>query len=210
MSKKNVAIYGASSSIGKHLYRVMYGSKRYNIYRFGRDANKKVDTKIYDHLIFLQGYIGPKGITTHNKYSIAETLNINLIKTFEILQSKVQSGSFSQGCNIVLCSSVSAQKGSFDPIYSAAKAGLIGMMKSFAMSVDNIRINCICPSTIEDSDMTINKMTNLHMEKKRLETLTGKLNRSKDIALIINDMCQDHWKNMTGACVDINGGSYLR
>ena len=32
--------------------------------------------------------------------------------------------------------------------------------------------------------------------------------QSKDLAKIINDVFQDHWKHSNGAIIDINGGIY--
>jgi len=39
---------------------------------------------------------------------------------------------------------------------------------------------------------------------------SGKLLNEEDLAKIIFDLCQDHWNHLNGACIDLNGGQYVR
>jgi hypothetical protein len=42
------------------------------------------------------------------------------------------------------------------------------------------------------------------------QTNSGKLLNEEDLAKIIFDLCQDHWNHLNGACIDLNGGQYVR
>jgi NAD(P)-dependent dehydrogenase (short-subunit alcohol dehydrogenase family) len=52
---------------------------------------------------------------------------------------------------IINNSSAAALVGSFSPVYSASKGGIVALTKSLAVELapDNIRVNCICPGAIE-------------------------------------------------------------
>ena len=46
------------------------------------------------------------------------------------------------------------------------------------------------------------------LHKKQI--FSGNLLDKDDLAKIIFDLCQDHWGHLNGACIDLNGGQYLR
>ena len=61
---------------------------------------------------------------------------------------------FSKNASVIFMSSISGQRGSYDPIYSASKAAQIGFIKSIALwEGSKIRINGIAPSLVENSSM---------------------------------------------------------
>ena len=56
--------------------------------------------------------------------------------------------------SIIFLSSISGQRGSYDPIYSASKAAQIGFIKSLALwEGSKLRINGVAPSLIDNSSM---------------------------------------------------------
>ena len=111
---------------------------------------------------------------------------------------------------LLLFSSISAQRGSFDPIYAASKGALLSLVKSLASGLPpGARINSIAPGLIQDSAMFLD-MTTERQEYHRSQIPSKQLLRSQDLAKIVFDLCQDHWSHLNGACVDLNGGQYVR
>ena len=51
-------------------------------------------------------------------------------------------------------------------------------------------------------------MSKKNITKIQKNTPNKKLLTSDDLAKIINDVFQDHWKHSNGAILDINGGIY--
>jgi NAD(P)-dependent dehydrogenase (short-subunit alcohol dehydrogenase family) len=79
------------------------------------------------------------------------TININLKSAFLCSKYIIPEMRKSGGGVIINNSSAAALVGSFSPVYSASKGGLVALAKSLAVELapDNIRVNCICPGAIE-------------------------------------------------------------
>ena len=106
-------------------------------------------------------------------------------------------------------SSISTSAGSYDEIYSASKSALYGLTKSLAKNTKNgVRFNCVSPGLIKNTRMydTFNKD---EIQAHLLQTPTKQLVRSKDLAEIIFDICQPHWKSLNGQIIHVNGGRHL-
>jgi len=108
--------------------------------------------------------------------------------------------------SIIFLSSISGQRGSYDPIYSASKAAQIGFIKSLALwEGSKLRINGVAPSLIDNSSM-FKSMSKKRREHHLSQSPTGKLTTKKEIAKIIFDICSDDWKNVNGQIIPVNGG----
>lgn len=115
----------------------------------------------------------------------------------------------SRSC-VLMCSSISAHRGSYDPIYAASKGALLSLVKSLATSLPpGARINAIAPGLIQDSTM-FEAMSPERQEHHRNQVPSKQLLRKQDLAEIIFDLCQDHWAHLNGACIDLNGGQHVR
>ena len=53
-------------------------------------------------------------------------------------------------------------------------------------------------------------MTSDRQELHKEQIHSGKLLDENALAKIIFDLCQDHWSHLNGACIDLNGGQYVR
>ena len=127
-------------------------------------------------------------------------------------QAKVVKGLlplFASGSQIIMISSISAQKGSYDPIYAASKGAILSFVKSLAAGLEGVRVNAIAPGLIQDSTM-YKEMAADRQELHRRQTVQKKLLSMSDLADVIYDISQDHWKHLNGACIDLNGGQYVR
>jgi 3-oxoacyl-[acyl-carrier protein] reductase len=114
------------------------------------------------------------------------------------------------GGSIINVSSVNALMGLGKAhVYSAVKAGIIGMSRSLCGEVgkNGIRINCICPGTIvtEIWDQDIKANPNVMDELKPLYPL-GRLGKPVDIANAALFLASDESSFAKGAVFVIDGG----
>ena len=115
-------------------------------------------------------------------------------------------------CNvfkILMISSISAQRGSYDPIYAASKGAILSFVKSIANGLGGTRVNAIAPGLIEDSAM-FNEMSIERREFHRQQKSNKQLLDISDFSRIIFDLSRNHWKHLNGACIDLNAGQYVR
>ena len=169
--------------------------------------NKKIINKKFDAIIFLSGIIEGKNIDQYEEKSIKRVMNINFIG-FAML-FKMLKKNLSTKARIVILSSISADRGSYDPIYAASKGALISFMKSLSHWMGkNVRINCVAPGLIKDSNMFL-QMSKTRQKYHKNDSLTREITKIEDLSKIILDIIQPHWQNMNGAVIRVNGGAYL-
>ena len=90
--------------------------------------------------------------------------------------------------------------------YAAAKAGLIGMTKSFAkeFASRNILVNAIAPGFIE-TPMTEN-LTEQVKDKIKAEIPLGKIGEPSDVANLTAFLAGDESRYITGQVISVDGG----
>lgn len=159
-------------------------------------------------LIFISGIISGKNLSSYNKSKIDEVINVNFSSQALLLKKLMPN--LSNQSKIIFISSISAQKGSYDPIYAASKGAILSFIKSMVHQIPSgSTINAIAPSLIEDSNMYKCMKKDIILSHKN-STPSGELLKIEDLSKIIFDLCQSHWKHVNGACIDINGGQYVR
>ena len=161
-----------------------------------------------DILISLASILPGKSLLEYSFEEIDEVLSVNFSGQAKLIRNILPL--LTNKSKLLLFSSISAQKGSYDPIYSSSKAAILSFIKSLLPSIPKgSTINAIAPGLIQDSfmfkDMTIDRQ---EFHKKQI--FSGNLLDKDDLAKIIFDLCQDHWIHLNGACIDLNGGQYLR
>ncbi len=234
IDRETVLIVGASSSIGNEISSLFRNTSMrvittYTSTPLGGGAAKadalhldlRIDEsiescaqKLQDRLpridiaIFLAGILPGKNLGKYEFSDIDEVMAVNfngqaklILKILPMLTSRSR---------LLLFSSISAQRGSFDPIYAASKGALLSLVKSLATGLPpGARINSISPGLIQDSAMFID-MAPERQEYHRNQVPSRQLLRPQDLAKIVFDLCQDHWAHLNGACIDLNGGQYAR
>lgn len=108
--------------------------------------------------------------------------------------------------SIVMISSVYGQTGgSLESVYSATKAGIIGLSKSLSVELaPNIRVNCISPGYI---DTKMNKVyTKDTIKYIKNETPMERLGEPIDIANAIFFLASDESSFITGVDLTVSGG----
>lgn len=230
----NIVIIGASSSVGEAMIEKFNSADYYiaatyhsnnqiaageNVIPLPLDLtdNKSIadfPNKIknsmthIDTAIFLSAVCPGNSLSEYNTFEVEEVMSVNftgqakvIIKILPLLRP---------GSQIIMFSSISAQKGSYDAVYAASKGAVLSFVKSLASTLPKgVRINTVAPGLIEGSAM-FNEMTPERRKHHSELIPTGRFLQLPDLANVVYDLCQSHWAHLNGACIDLNGGQYVR
>ena len=140
------------------------------------------------------------------------TINVNL-KSIFLMCKKVLPVMIEQNSGVIINnSSVSALVGSFSPVYSATKGGIVSLSKSLAVEVahNNIRVNCVLPGAIETPMLArVNeKLGNVEeIREERLKQYPmGRFGTSDEIATSILFLASEDSSFITGQTLVVDGG----
>lgn len=177
-----------------------------SIERFVGDLRSAVEH--VDTALFLSGVVPGKSLRDYTMSEIDTTMAVNFAGQAKVIMRLLPM--LVPGSQVLLLSSISAQKGSYDPIYAAAKGAVLSFVKSLASNLaPDVRVNALAPGLIKDSAM-YRAMTPERREWHRMQTPTKRFLECADLAAVIFDLSQDHWSHLNGACIDLNGGQYAR
>lgn len=227
---RNILVIGGSSSIGDSIEKLFVenGDNVFSTYHSSlpKNANDRVTSinlditsrdasssliEIFDKkgkvdaLIILAGILPGKSIEEYSNDKIEEVINTNFTSHIHLI--KTLTPYLNIDSNIIIMSSISGIRGSFDPVYAATKAALIGLVKSLALwNKDKYKINAVAPSLIEESSMFFG------MSKKRRDfhknnSPSKKLISKSQISKIIFNICESDSKYCNGEIIEINGGT---
>ncbi len=231
--KNNTIIVGASSSIGSaiiskfrspstHIIATYHTKQNIkheeNIHPLKLDLNKnqsienfiKEACSISSHIdtaIFLAGILPGKNLQGYDIADIEKVMTINFTGQAKVIKGILPL--LDSDSQIIMISSISAQRGSYDPIYAASKGAILSFVKSLAAGLGGVRVNAIAPGLIEGSTM-YKEMSEERQTLHRQQTSQKTLLHMSDLADIIYDISKKHWKHLNGACIDLNGGQYVR
>jgi 3-oxoacyl-[acyl-carrier protein] reductase len=234
LKEKNVLVIGASSSIGQSvvegflsrgakLLATVHEKKPRELYQQGvtvatLDLTNLASIEQFcsmclsdfgklDVVIFLSGILPGRGLDNYDDELIQEVMSINFTGQAALLRRLLPN--MSPRSLVLMLSSISGERGSFDPIYAAAKSAQIGFVKSMATWLaPNIRFNAIAPALIENSTM-YNNMTPERREHHLKQTPTGRLSTAEDVSGVILSLCDPAWSNVNGQVIRINGGLHV-
>jgi NAD(P)-dependent dehydrogenase (short-subunit alcohol dehydrogenase family) len=173
----------------------------------------------------LDGIMANAGVGGENKFGEqdrwTEIVNTNLGGTYLTVQHFLPAlqKSTSTYKHIIITSSVLARLGVANySAYCASKAGLLGLMRSWAVQYapNNILVNAICPGWV-NTDMaqqglqgiadgigiTKNEFFDIAMQAVPLK----KMSEPHEIAQLVNYLFNQ--QSITGQAIDINGGSIM-
>ena len=231
---ENVLIIGATSSIGNEISSVFRDASRRVITTYSSKSpgdeqdpvdafqldlsmngsienfteNLKSKIKKLDIVIFLSAVLPGKQLTQYKFSEIDNVMAVNFNGQAKLIHGILPL--LNSRSRLLLFSSISGQRGSFDPVYAASKGALLSLVKSLIFELPRgARINAIAPGLIQGSAM-FNDMTPERQEYHRNQIPSRHLLHPQDLAKVVFDICQDHWQHLNGSCVDLNGGQYVR
>ncbi|MDR3273818.1 MAG: 3-oxoacyl-[acyl-carrier-protein] reductase [Puniceicoccales bacterium] len=139
-----------------------------------------------------------------------DVIDTNLSSCFHWTKGLLKAMVKRRAGRIINLSSVVGCTGNFGQAnYAAAKAGVIGFTKSVAREVATrgITVNAIAPGFIQ-TDMT-NSLGEDIVEKIKETIPMKRLGEVDDVASIIEFLCGDGAKYITGQVIHVDGGMYM-
>lgn len=140
------------------------------------------------------------------------TLAVNLTGPFLMAQACIPLMRRNAWGRIITIASRTARMRSFaNPHYSASKSGLLGLHRIMAGEVGaaGITVNCVSPSRV-NTELNNNLLDNGATAQAALrEMVVGRIAEPEDIAAAVAYFASDEASFVTGAILDVTGGSYM-
>lgn len=140
-----------------------------------------------------------------------QTYDVNVVSAYRLTVKMLPFLKVSKNASIVNIGSIAGQRsGKFSsPCYSASKAALIALSRSFArlLASDGIRVNCVNPG-ITATPMIEHWDATRRSEAEESVPL-GRLGVAEDIAAAVAFLASDESSYVTGAQFDVNGGLHM-
>ena len=141
-----------------------------------------------------------------------ETIEVNLTAAFLCLQAAIPVMREQRYGRVVNVSSTAGRSVSTlaGAHYSASKAGLLGLTRASAKELGplGITVNAVCPG-IFDTELAHSNATAERLETLRKGFPVQRLGRPSEVAELICFLASEEAGYITGASIDINGGSLL-
>ena len=139
-------------------------------------------------------------------------LNVNLKGAFNCVRAVLPNMLARRSGRIINISSDAARQGGVTAgvHYCAAKAGLIGLTKSLARKLAeyNINVNAVAPGTIW-TDIVAKERTEEQRERLLRSAPLRRFGSVEEVAAVVVFLARPEAGYITGATIDVNGGSYM-
>jgi NAD(P)-dependent dehydrogenase (short-subunit alcohol dehydrogenase family) len=168
---------------------------------------------IIDCLVNCAGIVKSEGMLSITDEAYDLIMEVNLKGTFNICKSVLKVFAEKQSGVIVNLASLAAQRGGGlvgGAHYAASKGGVISLTRSIAREFAgmNIRANVICPAMIETN------MLNGLNEEQLNEVISAiplkRVGKTIELAGTCLFLASDLSGYITGATIDVNGGSHIQ
>jgi 3-oxoacyl-[acyl-carrier protein] reductase len=171
--------------------------------RLVRDAEKALGP--LDILVNNAGIAQVKPVEQVTNEDWDEMIRVNLSSTFYVSQAALPGMRARKFGRIIMLSSIAAQVGGIvGPHYAASKAGMIGLMHSYAVNLakEGITANAIAPALIE-TDM----LKQLPAANAAVTSPVGRFGRANEISDVAVLLASNGFIN--GQTINVNGGRYM-
>ena len=174
-----------------------------------------------DFVLNCAGILGPMSLIESLESSAADkVLDVNLKGALHVCREAVRTMRKTGGGAIVNVTSISAWNGSPGfPVYSATKAGLIGLTRSIARRTGryNIRVNCLSPGSISGTALERDSGSSQdehggHLERQAAlmrRIPLGRAGRPEDVAYFALFLASPLARHINGSELIIDGGERL-
>ena len=164
-------------------------------------------TASFDAVVLVTGSIVGKKLEDYVFAEVDAVMQTNFNGPVKLLNAI--SRRLNEGSTVVMFSSISGERGSYDPVYAGAKGAIIAFVKSMAVQMaPRTRFMALAPGLVEDSGM-FDSMSSERRDIHRQATPLGRLIQPAEVADIVFDLTSEHWAHANGSCVRINGGAYV-
>ena len=184
-------------------------SKHNEIENFINKISEKLENKI-DILINNAGITSDNLSIRMKEEEWKKVIDINLTSTFLISKSTIKKMLKNKNGKIINITSVVGHTGNIGQAnYTASKAGLVAMSKSFALEYGkkNINVNCVSPGFIS-TEMT-NKIDQNYKEILKARIPLDRFGEPKEVANTVLFLCSNLSDYITGETIHVNGGMYF-
>ena len=144
------------------------------------------------------------------------SMNVNLRSMFLLCRAAIPHMVRQGGGSIINMASVAATNGVANRgAYSVSKAGVVGLTKSLAVDFvkDGIRVNCICPGTVDTPSLRGRIASAANPEEARRAFIArqpmGRIGKPEEIAAMALFLASEDSRYMTGQAVVMDGGMTL-
>jgi NAD(P)-dependent dehydrogenase (short-subunit alcohol dehydrogenase family) len=166
-----------------------------------------------DALIHCAGIIRSGRYDEISAKDFDEVIAVNLTGAFNIIRSFASTMVTQGKGSIVNVASVAAQRGGGlvgGSHYAASKGGVLSLTKSLARELGpaGVRVNAICPSLIE-TDVVTNTVPKERIRDISAAVPLGRPGRPDEVAAACMFLASDLSSYITGATLDVNGGSHI-
>jgi len=152
----------------------------------------------------------PKSFLDHSLEDWREVLEVDLTSVFLCMQHQIRAMLATGGGSIVNNGSGASLMGAQGmPHYTAAKHGLIGLMKVAAKEFadSGIRVNTICPGVIDTVPMRAFVDAIGPAGESFLQTLPGgRMGEPAEVGRVVAWLCSDEAAYISGATISVDGG----
>lgn len=152
----------------------------------------------------------PKGFLEHSLEDWREVLEVDLTSVFLCMQHQIRAMLVTGGGSIVNNGSGASLMGAQGmPHYTAAKHGLIGLMKVAAKEFADrrIRVNTVCPGVIDTVPMRAFVDAIGPAGESFLQTLPGgRMGEPAEVGRVVAWLCSDEAAYISGATISVDGG----
>lgn len=215
--ERNVLLFGANSFIGTTLMKSTQGGYKYwPVYRLPEQGTlhfdflepkglpllvEKLKGNKYAGIIFMQGINPSVGFQDMSVGHFQDMLTLNITTPAMIV--KELEANLQDNSSIVFLSSIAKWKGSYDPAYAAAKAGITGLIASLASALPRVRFNALSLGLVVDSPVYRNMTTDFR-KKHTNRMYEGKGIDVLDVCRMIEEVLIN--KAINRADIDLTGG----
>ncbi len=160
-----------------------------------------------DVLVCAAGVAGKGLLMDQTDEAYDRIMNTNLFGTFAAIRAVLPCMIERRGGSIVTVSSMWGETGgACEALYSASKAGIIGLTRAVAKEVGSagIRVNCISPGVIDtpmNADLSPEDVDSLEEE-----TPLGRIGMAEEVAEAICFLAGEGAGFITGQVLPVNGG----
>jgi NAD(P)-dependent dehydrogenase (short-subunit alcohol dehydrogenase family) len=166
-----------------------------------------------DCLVNCAGIVGSQAMLDITEDELQQMISVNLVGAFNISQSVLPTLVAQGSGSIVNVASVAAQRGGGSVgagHYAASKGGVISMTRTIAREFgpNGIRANIVCPSMTE-TGMLDGRISQQDFEDVVSAIPLRRAGRAIDVAGACLFLASDLAAYVTGATIDVNGGSHI-